>query len=483
MPHDASSAKPPERHQLLHTGVGMASFQAFSFFAGLFVASGLGPEGQGRFQLLVSTCVCLTLFCKLGLDEGLAYVIPRFQLNQPTKVRAVVVYALGSTTILSVIFGVALRLVSQPLARSVFELPAFATDLEIAPLMLPALILLMMSNSVLRGLGRSDLRAYAYYGPAGLGFLLMVVFFYSGGLRLEDAYIARIGSYLIGAVTGLALIVWLVRDGTWVLARSEIRQLHSFAGWLVFVGLFEYLVFNPLVDLTIVSHYGSPSDVGVYSVAARIASLPGLVSAASVIVLAPMFSRAFSEASDASTARYRTSSTRMAHLTVLASALVFFLGDHVLAAVGPEYEVGAPQLRAILAGYLLTGILGLNAPVLLAAGYTRLEFALSGLSLALLMIAGIFLAQWFGPFGVAVATGTALGVLALLRLLFCFRLVMHTPPRWLLEVAGFGAVASAVCLFVRTGVGVGGLLGSLMDALTFCGAYGALIGLRYRASS
>lgn len=473
----------PEGRQLLHTGTGMASFQALSLIAGLLVAAGLGPEGQGRFQLLVSTCVFLAMFCKLGLDEGVAYLIPRLQQDDPAKVRAVAIYVLGLTATLGVLVGLGLRAASAPLARSVFELPSFATDLALAPLLLPTLILLMVASNLLRGLGRSDLRALAYYWPAGLGFLLFVVALSFDGLELGEAYAARIGSYGIGAAVGLFLVARIVRGGAWRLDAQEIRRLHSFSSWLVFVSLFLYLVGQPLVDLLIVSRYGSAADVGVYSVAARIASLPGSIHAAFAIVMASSFSRARLQPANASAAHYEKASTWMAHMTVLSGAALFFLGDHVLAAIGSEYEAAGPMLRTILVGYLLMGTLGLNAPALLAAGHTRVEFALSGIALAVLVVAGLSLAPWLGPPGVAVATGGAVGVLALLRWLACYRLVMHTPPRWLCEVVGAGALAIGASLLVRGGVAADGLSGSLLELASFSASYGALISLRHRTPS
>jgi O-antigen/teichoic acid export membrane protein len=482
MTTEAPKVEPSDRRQLLHTGVGMASFQAFSLFAGLLIAAGLGPAGQGRFQLLISTCAFLALFCKLGLDEGAAYIIPRFQQTQPNKVLAVVLYAAGVTTCLSLLVGSVLRAASEPLARSLAALPEFEADLELAPIVLPAMVLVMMSSSLLRGLGRSDLRAYAYYWPAGLVFFLMILFSYADGLELKEAYAARVGSHLLGATVGLIMIARLVRAGRRTLARSEITRLHSFAGWLVFVSLFLYLVGQPLVDLLIVSRYASSTDVGVYSVGARLAALPGSIHAAFVIVLAPTFSRAALQSGDRDTTRYETASTWMAHLTVLSSALVFCLGDYVLASLGSDYVAAGPLLRPILAGYVLAGILGLNGPALLAAGRARTEFALSGIALTLMIVGGLWLAPRFGTIGVAVATGTAVGTLALLRALFCFRLVTGTPPRWLLRVGAAGTSGGCACLLVRLLVRVDGLAGSLLEALVFCGVYVAVVAFQERSS-
>ena len=475
-------AEPSDRRQLLHTGLGMVGFQAFGFLAGLAVASGLGAVLQGQFQLLVSTCVFLAMFCKLGLDQGVSYLLPKIKQDRPDHVRAVVVYALTSATVLSAVFGLALSAASEPLANWVFHLPAFAADLEFLPIMAPSLVLLVMCSSVLRGLGRSDLRSYAYYWPAGLGFFLLILWFSFGGLELGEAYGARIGSYLVGAAIGLVLIARLVHGGAWSPDPQEIRQLHAFSGLLIIVDLFQYLVEKPLVDLLFVSSFGSPSDVGIYSVAARIGSVPGLVQSAFVIVMGPTFARAMARDGREDAGAYERASTRMAHLTVVLAAALWLLGDYVLATIGPEYESGGVLLRVILIGYVVRGVLGVNLPVLLAAGHTRIVFGLSLAAFGVLLVGGFSLAPDFGALGVSAATAAAIGTMALLQWVFCCRLVTRTAPRWLFEVAGCTAVAGGVGFLVHTVAGLEGEIGSWVDASSFCGTYLALMGLRHRGS-
>lgn len=475
-------AEPSDRRQLVHTGLGMVGFQAFGFLAGLVVASGLGAVGQGQFQLLVSTCVFLSMFCKLGLDQGVSYRLPKIQQERPDQVRAVVVYVLASATTLSLVFGLALSAASHPLAHWIFHQPAFASDLELLPVMAPSLVLLLMCGSVLRGLGRSDLRSYSYYWPAGLGFLLLILWFNLGGLDLGKAYGARIGSYLAGAAIGLVLISRLVRGGGGALDVREVRRLHAFSGLLIVVDLFQYLVEKPFVDLLFVSSFGSPSDVGIYSVAARFGSVPGLVQSAFVIVMGPAFARTMARDGGGDAEVYETASRRMAHFTVVLAAALWLLGGALLAEIGPEYESGGLLLRVILVGYVARGVLGVNLPVLLAAGYTRVVFGLSLAAFAVLLIGGLTLAPTLGALGVSVATAAAVATLAFLQWVFCFRLIMRTPPRWLVEVMGFTAVASGVGFLVHLVAGLEGELGSLVDAASFCATYLVLMGLRYRGS-
>ena len=220
-----------------------------------------------------------------------------------------------------------------------------------------------------------------------------------------------------------------------------------------------------------------------YSVAARFGSDPGLVQSAFVIVMGPTFARAMARDGREDAGAYERASTRMAHLTVVLAATLWLLGDSLLAEIGPEYEGGGLLLRVILVGYVVRGVLGVNLPVLLAAGHTRIVFGLSLAAFGVLLVGGFSLAPGFGALGVSVATTAAVGTMALLQWIFCSRLVTHTPPRWLLEVAGFTAVAGGVGFLVHVVAGLEGDLGSLVDASSFCGTYLLLMRIRHRGSS
>src|SRR3954452_22318532 len=88
---------PTALRQALHTGVGIASLHGLAFVTSILIARGLGPAGQGRFQVVLSIAVLVTLVTMAGLDEAVAYLLPRYAVQRPEKTRALITYALCTT--------------------------------------------------------------------------------------------------------------------------------------------------------------------------------------------------------------------------------------------------------------------------------------------------------------------------------------------------------------------------------------------------
>src|SRR3954451_18063205 len=117
MPSDSKTAdRPPRRqriirlpeplYQALHTGAGMMCLHGLAFVTSILIARGLGPAGQGRVQVVLLIAVFATLVTMAGLDEAIAYLLPRYAVDNPEKVRALVVYALSTTGAVSIVVGV-----------------------------------------------------------------------------------------------------------------------------------------------------------------------------------------------------------------------------------------------------------------------------------------------------------------------------------------------------------------------------------------
>lgn len=434
------------RRQILHTGVGMAVLQGCTFVASLRVASGLGAAGQARFQALVSCCMLATLLAKLGLDEALAYTVPRVQRDHPERVRGLVAYALGFAAVIGTAVGFAIDGAREFIAGSLFSITALAKDLWLATVLTPVLLVLLIGLGALRGLARSDLRAYAYYYAVGLSFLVLVLVLGGDGLVQGEAYAARILSFALGATLCVAFVFCVVGRGPWTPVAREVRALHSSAGWMLAVGVFQYMVEQPLVDLMILSHHVSDAEVGAYSVAAKFAALPGLIPAVFVIVMAPYFARhAAAGDSDARDRAYSRMSLYIAHLSIIACGLLFFTGDYLLVLIGREYTVAGDWLRALLPGYLLAGLLGINSPVLLASGKARVELVLIASAAIVMAALGLLLTPRLGGIGMAAATATAVGFLALIRRFVCRRIV---GARLLWSWPELGVLVIAACLAI-----------------------------------
>ena len=451
-----SPAVPHQSRQLLHTAVGMAAFQFMNVIAGWWIARSLGPEGQGRFQLVVSWCVFAAMIAKAGLDEGMAYRLPGLQRANPGRVRGLI----GYTFLWSLLAGAAAAAMLSFGVGSWLDLertPHLATDLRWAWLLLPSLLILQLALGALRGLERSDRRALAYYWGVGCGYLSMLaVVTLIDRFDLTSVFVVRAASYLVGIVLAG---FWIYRateksDG---LALGDLKGLHRFSGWLIFAPWFQYLVEQPLIDLMLVGGVAGEAEAGIYSVAARLASLIGLATGSLAIVLGPRYAALLAANAEAQIERTHVAAAgAIAHLATLAGGVLVLAPHAILGLFGEAYTGGAFILRAIALGYVVQAWSGPSAPWLLARGRSRAEGFWTA-SAAVLMAGGGYLgARMAGSSGVAVATACAVAWLGFGRWLSLRSLADARISRWLLSPAASlvpAALVAGACAVMGLGEG------------------------------
>ena len=461
--------------QVFHTVVGMALLQALSFVSGVLIARQLAPEQQGKFQLIIAVTTFTAMFAKLGLDEGLTYLIPRYVVKHSDKVSSLIAYSIGATFLLSIALGIFFYSASDELEKYVFKLPGVSQDLKFTLWLLPSTMLLLMGMAVFRGLGRSDLRAYVYYYAVGFSFFAAVAIFSLTGMSTTEAYIARAGSFVLGALLALGLIARSVRFRAWNLSVGEIREMHMFAGLLIFVGLFQYVVEQPLVDLIIVSRVAPAHEVGVYSVAARVGALVAIIANAMTVVCAPAFAKAAGARDLARLkAQYLRASEWMARLSLLAGAGLFLLSREALTLFGSAYQSGETLLAVFLGGQIIVGLLGLNTPLLLASGYTKVEFWLTGIFAVMMIASGALLGTLYGSIGVAIATASSFVLLAVARRIACAVIFDLRLDRQIIQVSAIGAAACSLSILARETIPLGGIANSLSAVIVMAAAFCAL---------
>jgi O-antigen/teichoic acid export membrane protein len=436
--------------QIVQTGIGMVFLQGSVFLTGILIARGLGPEEQGKFQLMLSIAAFITVATKLGLDEGVAYFLPAYKIHESHKVFSLIAYALIISVFLGCVSALFVFLNSSWLAQHVFKNPGFEEHLAYSIYLIPLLMLLLMSMSILRGLGRSDLRATIYYFLVGASFFLLIFVFYIRGLTTVTAYQARIFSFAVGAAAGLGLIFKVAGAKFVSLRFLELRNLHFFGGLLVFVSMFQYIVDQPLIDLTIVSRVAGSSALGIYSVAAKVGSLVSIIPAAVVIVIGPQVAAAFSKGESAHLTRlYLQSTQRVAWLGFYLGFLILLMGREILLIFGEEYRQGFQLLAIILSGQVISIVFSLNTPFLLAGGYAWLEFIITGATAVVMVVLGIILGHYFFEDGVALSTSAALVLLSVCRYIAVKSIYKYSiSTGFIIRVVGIGVLSFGLAAII-----------------------------------
>ncbi len=396
--------------QTVLTMGGMVFLQILNFAATLALARYLGPEGIGRYQLAVAVGYLLSIGTKLGLDEGLSYALPGLAHERAPNRLSIAAYGWGTSVLASLLVGAAVALVAEPLNETVFRLEGFAADLRTLAVLLPALVSLLVGLSVLRGIGRSDLRAWVYYVGVGSLFLLGVLVVVRVRPTSPVALWVRAGSFVAGAAATVALVAYLLGGERGAPRSGQLRSLHRLSGVLLLASSVQYLLEQSLVDLTLVSRFGSAEDVGVYGVAGRVGALALLVFSSVTVVFGPRFAEMAEDPGTAGALEgtYRRVARWVVALSGLVVGCMLAGRTGLLSLFGAEFLAGGHVLAILAGGYFLATLAGPAPALLIAVGRADLELKVSVFSLAVMVALGVFLGRVFGMTGVAL--GTAAGV-------------------------------------------------------------------------
>ncbi len=360
----------------------------------------------------------LSLLGKMGLDEGLSYYIPRYSKSSPRQILPIIGYALLATIVLSMFLGGVVTLFADTINCVVFKMPNFEIELRTVVFVLPCFSVLMISLAGLRGIERSDIRAYIYYfGMSGV-FLLGLFLLTYGAFHLNNVILLRTGIFAAGGILSL-VFVYSLSDHTWERPnKKNISDLQQFSGAVIFISLMQYIIEQPLIDLALVSRFSTPEDVGRYAIASRIGALVAIGLNAFTIVMGPRISAVVHEGDTISITRiYWRTRKWLLSISVAVAVAIFIFADWLLGMFGPEYAMAKPVLLVFALGYCLMAAGGLNLPFMLAYKLQRAELLLELVSLTLMVVGGIILGQLFGAIGVALATVISLAMLNFGRLL------------------------------------------------------------------
>jgi O-antigen/teichoic acid export membrane protein len=220
--------------------------------------------------------------------------------------------------------------------------------------------------------------------------------------RVAVAYAAsRVVSYIGISVYSRRLQTWIVED------RRLCWPLFSIAIPLLLVESSGVLASN--VDAIMLGWLGNASQVGLYSVAARLSLLTSLFLQVTNTVLAPkiavMYSEKRLEALEVMIQRVTAAMTLIGFLALLAFVL---FGRLLLSAWGVGFIQAYGILIVLSVGQFVNLATGANGLIMMMSGHER---ALSRIRLSQLLInvmLNAILIKYFYALGAAIATGTSM---------------------------------------------------------------------------
>jgi O-antigen/teichoic acid export membrane protein len=392
-------------------GLGAKGFAAVASFAlNWLIARSLGAGGLGIFALAQTTATIAATLALVGLEYVVVREVARaLKLGAPGEARRTVIAAAKQGALISCVLGLAIFLLRDRFASDLLGEGRVAPALAIMAAAVPALTLIYIASSALRGCGRVVV-SQLISGPIGTGLsALTLAVVILAGLSFNTILPVSIYVGFAFVAGGFGWIVLLRAMREWPRVAGERPRLLRMGVPMLLATL--SLTFVDWFAMLVLTANSSARDAGLFRIAWQIVSVLNLLTVASDAILAPHISQNYAVG-----ARDRITvilSRTTAAMFVLASpllALCLLAPRWLLAIIGPEFVEAALALQILAVGQIVNFLLGPIGSIIVM---TRHENWVLGYGLVAALAAALlclWLVPLYGVIGAALAVSAAIAL-------------------------------------------------------------------------
>jgi O-antigen/teichoic acid export membrane protein len=217
---------------------------------------------------------------------------------------------------------------------------------------------------------------------------------------------------LTAAATALCVSHWLWRKYRPYPIPEKLKISGFITGWkpaLPFALFAGINVVNNNIDIIMLGAYVADSDIGIYRISSRVATIISFGLVAVNMGFAPRISSLYSSSEFSQLQSLASKAALATSVFGLSIFMIFiFLGHWILELFGTEFSVGTGILSVLSFGQLFQVLLGSAGLLLMMTNYaSSVAFNFSASAVLNIILNFIFIPK-FGPIGAAYATCTSL---------------------------------------------------------------------------
>ncbi len=428
---------------------------AFGFIAQVIIANLIGADLLGVFVLAWTIVHGVTIVTAFGFENSLVRYVPMY-LSQGKRGEARSVVALGNRVgLLAGVLGtIAIVLLRGPLARSAFHEPRLETALLWISLAILPLTFMKLFGASLRGV--KDVKRFilgfdiAYRIPRLAAFLVLFLL----GFRLRGV----VGAAVVGCLVSVAVLArFLRRQAPFLIGANAERPAVDLPTGAVLAYSAAMLADTAMAfstqhtDKLVLGIFLDSAVVGVYNVAALVASLTVFLLLSFNAIFSPVISDVYHRGrTDLLQSLFRSITRWIIVLTLPIYAWILAAGESTLAIFGDEFVAGYAALVFLATGQMVAASVGPVGICLAMTGYQRYNVG-NAIAMAIVGIGlNVMLVPRMGMAGAGLATGAAFVLVNLARLVEVRILLGITPyDRATLKVAATAAIAIGLAYAAR----------------------------------
>ena len=425
----------------------------FGFVAQAVFARLLGADLLGVFVLGWTVVFGITILTTLGFEFSFVRFISKYHSSgRPGEARAVFILGARVSVVAATIGALLMILLRGPLAHRVFNEPRLESVLVWVSLAIIPFSLMRVFSGALRAL--KDIRRFIIgfdvSHRVGRFVLFLVLYFF--GMKLFGIVVATVGATFLSA---MLLLHFLKRSGPYLFDRSIAPESIPRKDIVLYSGAMladSFMAFSMQYSGRIVlGIFLVSADVGIYNVAALIATLVTFVLLSFNTIFSPVIADLYHrERMDTLLPLFR-SVTRWTIIMSLPIYLwILVAGETTLAVFGTEFVRGYDALVLLSTGLMIAVSTGPVGITLSMTGHQKWN-VYNAVALAVVSVGlTVVLVPRMGLAGASLAAGAAQALVKIARLLQVrFLLKMSPYDRSSIKVGVTAVVSLALAVLAR----------------------------------
>jgi O-antigen/teichoic acid export membrane protein len=317
-----------------------------------------GAEGVGFFQVMLQILTVLGMVLGLGMNISVLRYVGQFN-NEENRPKMHVLYKYFVQTVAPLSIGVAVLLYfgADYIVQWTGKEQEYAEGLKLVGIVLPFFTINQISVEFIRGLKKLQISELVRSVLRPLVMILgIVVFFYDNLTKIDIIYLLVVGLIINSLVSRWA--IWkALKKVPKTTAGFERKEFMKTSYPMLVTGVSSALL--GAMPIFFLDYYTTQAEVGVYSVAFRLAGLVSLVLVVVNTIAAPKFAELYWAGKMEELQKVITQSTKLMFWIALSlTAILMVGGDFLLQFFGEEFKEGYWVMVILSLGQLVNAVTG-----------------------------------------------------------------------------------------------------------------------------
>ena len=379
---------------------------AISGYVFAFVVSKYGADTYGIYELAFTALMILSVIVKWGLDGATVRFTQEYLVSgDKGKIRSLVSKSVFTILISALVVGLLFFLLRKSLAEAFDEPNLEKAYVWVAVGLLP-FVLLQYYSEALRAL--KNMKAFSVFQVGSVLILASAIFILLKDIALSKGEIATLAFVISTAVFafGAYLIFqksFRIRVGDIPAEQIDFKSVLKVGVPLLISGSL-FLVIS-WTDTLMIGYYKSSTDVGIYRIAFKVATLITFIQFAVNSIAAPTIASLYAEDDLTALRKYiKYIGVINAAFAIPITLFIIVFSEPLLNLFGAEYTSGMVLLPILAIGQLVNALAGPVMYILNMTGKEKLSQRIMIWMTGLNIILNVVLIPRYGIVGAAIAT-------------------------------------------------------------------------------